>query len=136
MKVGERVLTPPGSHVLCEPSNGSVHEGDWVWNRKACHGLPRCASGWRTAGGDKVREESATSLPFWTTGETLSLSWAAHLSEKPEITPSQPPTKTGTVYLRAPWLTQLTCNPHSSEDAFSYWHLFSPTVLISGKTPA
>lgn len=126
---GERVLTPPGSHVLCEPSDGSVREGGWVWNRKACHGLPRCASGWLTARGDEVREESAISLPFWTTGETLSLSsWAAHPSEKPEITLSQPPTRTGTVYLRTPQLTRLTWHPCSSEDAFSYCISFLPQL--------
>lgn len=124
---GERVLTPPGSRALCEPSDGSVREGGWVW--KACHGLPRCASGWCTAGEDEVKEESATSLPFWTTGETLSLSsWAAHLSEKSGITPSQPPNRTGIVYLQTPQLTRLTCRPCSSEDAFPYCISFLPQL--------
>lgn len=73
---------------------------------KACHGLPRCASGWCTAGEDEVKEGGAISLPFWTTGETLSLSsWVAHLSEKSGITPSQPPNRTGIVYLQTPQLT-------------------------------
>lgn len=135
MGAGERVLTPPGSHALVShPMAASMKEIGCGIGKLAMAFLGVLLE---DAQREKIRlgKRAPPPCPSGPLEKLLSLSWAAHLPEKSKITPSQPPTRTGTVYLRTPQLTWLTCHPCSSEDAFSYWPLFSPTVLINGKTP-